>query len=252
MHAITGKVVGAAAVLVLGAAAASAGAVWRGHNDDAAAIASQGRALAHIEAQLHALESRAAAQPDWTATAAAVAPSVLTISTETALGSGWVAHADSNGSDIVTNYHVVADAVSAGVFAVQVRQFDQTMAGAILRVDQTDDLAVIHVAERLTPLVTLAARPSIGAMVMAVGSPLGLSGTVSVGIVSGFHSLGGSDYVQFSAPISPGNSGGPLVDREGRVVAITTAKIVGEGVEALGLAIPVQAVCTGLVVCAQA
>ena len=242
----------AAAVLVVSAAAASAGVAWRAHNDDAVAIASQARTLAHIEAQLHTLEARVAVQPDWSATAASVAPSVVTISTDAALGSGWVAHADAGGSDIVTNYHVVADAVSAGVFAVQVSLFDKTLVGTILSVDHTDDLAVVHVAERLSPLVTLAARPKVGATVMAIGSPLGLSGTVSVGIVSGFHSLGGSDYLQFSASISPGNSGGPLVDREGRVVGITTAKFVGDGVEALGLAIPVQAACATLVVCTQA
>jgi putative serine protease PepD len=58
--------------------------------------------------------------------------------------------------------------------------------------------------------------------------------------------------MQFSAPISPGNSGGPVVDAKGRVVAIATAKIVGDGAEALGFGIPVQTVCASLVACAQA
>jgi putative serine protease PepD len=84
---------------------------------------------------------------------------------------------------------------------------------------------------------------------MAVGSPLGLAGSLSIGVVSGYRSIDGSDYVQFSAPISPGNSGGPVVDGQGRVVALAAAKFEGAGVEALSLAIPVQTVCTMLVSC---
>jgi putative serine protease PepD len=120
-----------------------------------------------------------------------------------------------------------------------------------VRVDPTDDLAIVHVTERWTALVSITQRPKVGATVMAVGSPLGLSGTVTVGIVSGYRSLEGSDYVQFSAPISPGNSGGPVVDARGRVVAVASAKLVGDGVEALSLAIPVQTVCLSLVTCSS-
>ena len=87
---------------------------------------------------------------------------------------------------------------------------------------------------------------------MAVGSPLGLDGTVTLGVVSGFRSLDGSDYIQFSAPISPGNSGGPVVDAGGRVVAIASAKFVGDGVEGLSLAIPIQTACLSLVTCTTA
>ena len=86
---------------------------------------------------------------------------------------------------------------------------------------------------------------------MAVGSPLGLSGTISIGVVSGFRSIEGSDYIQFSAPISPGNSGGPVVDSHGRVVAVASAKLVGSGVEAISLAIPVHVACLKLVACTQ-
>jgi len=86
---------------------------------------------------------------------------------------------------------------------------------------------------------------------MAVGSPLGLDGTISIGVVSGYRSLEGSDYAQFSAPISPGNSGGPVVDSRGRVIAVASAKLVGTGVEALSLAIPVQTVCLSLVACSD-
>src|SRR5437868_1768244 len=103
--------------------------------------------------------------------------------------------------------------------------------------------------QRLATLAPAGQRPRLGAAVMAVGSPLGLGGTVTLGVVSGFRSLEGSDYVQFSAAISPGNSGGPVVDSHGRVVAVASAKLVGDGVEALSLAIPVQTACLNLVTC---
>ena len=240
-----------AAVLVVGAVAAGGTAAWHTASSDAQALASQERTLAHLEAELKALQVHEAEQPDWSVVAAQVEPSVLTIETNDELGSGWVARADSNGSDIVTNFHVVQTAVSAGASTVEVHQGDRTMTGTIARVDRNDDLAVVHVSERLTPLVTLRSRPKVGTTVMAVGSPLGLSGTVSVGIVSGFRSIAGGDYMQFTAAISPGNSGGPLVDRQGRVVAITTAKLVADGAEALGFAIPVETACASLAVCAQ-
>jgi S1-C subfamily serine protease len=239
-----------AAVLVVGAAAATAGAAWSAERRDAQALASQARTIAHLETELQAIDAKAA--PDWAAVAAQVEPSVVTISTDVDLGSGWVAHSDSSGSDIVTNYHVVADAVAAGTKTVDVLQLDKVLKGVIARTDATDDLAVVHVQERLTPLVIAAARPKVGSMVMAAGSPLGLSGTVSVGVVSGFRSLFGSDYLQFTAAISPGNSGGPVVDRQGHVVGIATAKLLADGAEALGFAIPVQTVCASLVACAQA
>jgi len=124
------------------------------------------------------------------------------------------------------------------------------MKGTIVRIDRDDDLALVHIGAHVAPLEVATERPQIGSTVMAVGSPLGLGGSVSVGIVSGFRSLGGSDFVQFSAPISPGNSGGPVVDAKGQVVGIATAKLVGDGVEALGLAIPGQTACLRLVECA--
>ena len=205
--------------------------------------------LAAQQQRIASLERAAATQPDWPSIATSIGPSVVTVETDRALGSAWVAHADSSGSDLVTNFHVIADAWNAGEAHVTVRRGDVMTQGMIVRVDPADDLALVHVSDRWTALPSNTQRPKIGATVMAVGSPLGLSGTVTVGIVSGFRSLEGSDYVQFSAPISPGNSGGPVVDSRGRVVAVASAKLVGDGVEALSLAIPVQTVCLQLVTC---
>lgn len=214
-----------------------------------AEVAAQQQTEASLARRVATLEAQTSTQPDWAWVAAKVEPSVVTVETDQDLGSAWVAHSDARGSDLVTNFHVVADAWSAGIAKVEVHQGDRTIAGTIIRVDPNDDLAVVHVTERFTPLVAMTARPKVGTTVMAVGSPLGLSGTVSVGVVSGFHSIAGSDFLQFSAPISPGNSGGPVVDVHGRVVAIASAKFVGDGIEGLSLAIPIQTACLSLVTC---
>jgi putative serine protease PepD len=155
-----------------------------------------------------------------------------------------VARAGAGGSDVVTNFHVVAEAFNAGDAAVHLRQGDVTIEGTITQVEPSEDVAIVHIAEQFPALEVALARPQLGEMVMAVGSPLGLGGSVSLGVVSGFRSLEGADYIQFSAAISPGNSGGPVLDRHGSVVAIAAAKFTGTGVEGLSLAIPVQTVCT--------
>jgi putative serine protease PepD len=209
----------------------------------------QQHSLDALRSQVQALQTKVDAQPDWSTIAREVEPSVFTIETDYGLGSGWVARAGQGGSELVTNFHVVAEAWNAGVVTVNVRQGDRSLTGTIARVDPNDDLAVIHVGQVLPVLRTAPARPVLAQAVMVVGSPLGLGGTVSAGVISGFRSLEGSDYVQFSAPISPGNSGGPVVDARGRVVAVASAKFEGSGIEALSLGIPVQTACSVVVAC---
>ena len=94
-----------------------------------------------------------------------------------------------------------------------------------------------------------AAAPKIGDSVLVVGAPLGLEDTVTSGIVSARRTENGHDYLQFSAPISPGNSGGPVVDDQGRVIGTAVAKFVGDDAEGLALAVPVAHVCDGLHAC---
>lgn len=244
------QVVAAAAV---GAAVTAAGfGVWRGGAAMQSRLQAQQSAVARLDREVASLQAAAGRDTDWSSIAAQVEPSVFTVETADALGSAWVVHAGPTGSELVTNYHVVASAWTAGVSRVDVRQHDRTIQGTIYRVDPTDDLAEIHVTMPLVPLLPAAVRPRLGATVMAVGSPLGLEGSVSLGIVAGYRSLAGSDYIQFSAPISPGNSGGPVVDSHGRVVAVASAKLVGDGVEALSLAIPVAVVCQSFASCSPA
>jgi S1-C subfamily serine protease len=251
MRTLRSKALGFVAAALMAGVAAGAGLAWRAHQDDARAMAAQQQSIARMQKEISALSVSASEQPDWSGLAARVEPSVFTISTDEGLGSGWVVRSGASGSDLVTNFHVVADAIAAGATVVDVMQADRTLQGTIVRVDRTDDLALVHVKERLTPLGLAPARPPLGATVMVVGSPLGLGGTISIGLVSGFRSIDGSDYVQFSAPISPGNSGGPLVDVHGRVIGVASDKFVGDGVEALGFAIPAAVACAGLQVCEE-
>jgi putative serine protease PepD len=234
--------VGVVSIVAAGALAAGVGLTMQ-------TISSQARSIDGLRARVHNLQARVDAQPDWSAIARKVEPSVFTIETSYGLGSGWVARSSKSGSELVTNFHVIDDAWSSGEANVDVRQGDETIKGTIESVDRNDDLAIIHVAKVLPALQTVRDRPALAQPVMVVGSPLGLGGTVSVGVISGFRSVEGSDYVQFSAPISPGNSGGPVVDARGRVVAVASAKFVGQGVEALSLGIPVQTACTMAVEC---
>jgi putative serine protease PepD len=239
------------ALVVLALPVAAAGVIIRDESASRQALAAEARANQELRQRVTALEARLNARPDWTAIVRRVEPSVFTIETSAGLGSAWVARSDSAGSDLVTNFHVVADAWNAGVSEVDVRQGDRTIKGIITRVERDDDLAIVHVTEHFPALKTVAYRPALGSSVMAIGSPLGLAGSLSIGVVSGYRSLDGGDFLQFSAPISPGNSGGPVVDDQGRVVAVAAAKFEGTGVEALSLAIPVQTACTMLVACDQ-
>jgi putative serine protease PepD len=224
-------VAGFVIVLILAVSAIGAGAAIR-------TMSAQQSALDGLRTQVRVLQAEIDAHPDWPAIARQVEPSVFTIETAYGIGSGWVVGSRASGSELVTNFHVIDESWSSGVVTVDVRQGDRTIVGTIERVDPNDDLAIIHVAEVLPVLQAAPSRPTLAQAVMVVGSPLGLGGSVSVGVVSGFRSVEGSDYVQFSAPISPGNSGGPVVDARGRVVGVASAKLEGPGIEALSFAMP--------------
>jgi putative serine protease PepD len=197
-----------------------------------------------------------AAKLDGTVSAAAakIRPSVVTINVtgqqEAGTGSGVIIRADGT---VLTNDHVVDIANGAGNIQV-VLSDGRTAPGKILGRDTSDDLAVIKV-DGLTGLTaaTFAKSSSltVGQTVVAVGAPLGLSDTVTSGIVSSLARpvrAGDNDQavfnaVQTDAAINPGNSGGPLVDLNGSVVGINAA-IASNG-SGGGLQIPGQATQSG-------
>ena len=184
---------------------------------------------------------------DWTDVAAAVSPAVVTIQAQGAssggTGSGVIYDAQ---GDIVTNYHVIASALGGG--QIQVTLADGRLYSAVVvGHDKTTDLAVIRLENPPSNLTVArfasSANLEVGAPVMAIGAPLGLSNTVTTGIVSALNrpvevsmdedsssqdSQASSDLVvtnaiQIDASINPGNSGGPLFDASGAVIGINSS-----------------------------
>ncbi|MEV5741454.1 trypsin-like peptidase domain-containing protein [Microbispora rosea] len=195
--------------------------------------------------------------------AAKVLPSVVSLevkgNSESGTGSGFVV----KGGYIVTNNHVVAVAGQAG--EIRIRYNDRTSSGArVVGRDPNSDIAVVKPDGTVrAPELPLGNSDGVvvGDPVIAVGSPLGLSGTVTTGIVSSLNrpveagGSTGSDYalinaIQTDAAINPGNSGGPLVNAAGEVIGVNSAiatvggSLLGQqsGSIGLGFAIPVNQV----------
>ena len=178
-------------------------------------------------------------------TAARLLPSVVQIEAGNAVGSGFVA---ADGGLILTASHVVGRSAS-----VTLKLYDGTsVAGSVVAVDKSIDTAVIHADESaaagLKPLpIGALAGVHVGDTTIAVGSPFGLSQTVTTGIVS---ALGRTvptpvgelhDLIQTDAAINSGNSGGPLADREGKAIGINTAiASASGGSDGIGFAVPID------------
>jgi putative serine protease PepD len=147
-------------------------------------------------------------------------------------GSGFILRADGY---ILTNNHVVAAAAAGGQITVQFND-GSTVSGKIVGRSPSYDLAVVKVARTRLPVAVLGNSDAVvvGDQSIAIGSPLGLAGTVTAGIVSAINrpvTTGASDgaersylsAIQTDAAINPGNSGGPLVDGRGRVIGVNSA-----------------------------
>lgn len=167
------------------------------------------------------------------------ASSVFTLLAGPLQGSAFVMSSTARASELVTNFHVVRAVWTAGGRRVVVRAEGRSFNGTIVRVAPSADLAIVEVDAFLPSLIPTTSALTVGEPIVALGSPYGYGGTASTGIVSAIRGR----YVQFSAPVSPGSSGGPVLDGDGRVIAVTTAKVVGHGVEGLSFAIPIDRVC---------
>ena len=154
-------------------------------------------------------------------------------------GSGFMVD---NQGHILTNNHVVVGASNVQV----VLKGGNTVDAKVVGTDSVDDLALLSVdssfVSGITPLQlgdSSAVKP--GQMAIALGSPFGLDGSITVGVISGLNrSLGGSmtGMLQTDAAIYPGNSGGPLLDSQGMVVGINTAIEAGASASGIGFAVP--------------
>ncbi len=160
---------------------------------------------------------------------------------EKGTGSGFIVSSDGK---IVTNAHVVA-----GVDRVKVTlKNGRVLEGKIVGVDRETDVAVLQVNAQNLPTVTLGDSDKLvqGEWAIAIGNPLGLDNTVTVGIVSATGRTSSQvgipeqrvSFIQTDAAINPGNSGGPLLNSRGEVIGINTA--IRAHAQGLGFAIPIQ------------
>lgn len=156
-------------------------------------------------------------------------------------GSGFIIR--SNGL-ILTNAHVVGGADTVSVTLKNGRSFT----GRVLGQDRATDVAVVQIQANNLPVVSLGNSDQLkpGEWAIAIGNPLGLDNTVTVGIISATdrtsRALGSRNrevgFIQTDAAINPGNSGGPLLNQRGQVIGVNTAII--QGAQGLGFAIPIN------------
>jgi len=154
-----------------------------------------------------------------------VIKSVVTIRTDVAQGTGF---AISNDGYIITNAHVLSGATYANAVTSERASYPLALIGF----DPTFDIALLKVNTNIEALSFADSNNiAVGEKVIAIGNPLGLSFSVSEGIVSAIDRPGSNNinaYIQTDAALNPGNSGGPLINKEGKVIGINNFKITGE------------------------
>jgi hypothetical protein len=168
-----------------------------------------------------------------------VSPSVVVIEGKTdsgsVLGSGFIVSKDGK---LVTNLHVIRDLKSA---QIQVPNGDVFDSVAVLATDERRDLAVLQIAGFDLATVDLGNSDTvnIGEPVIVLGSPRGLEGTVTAGILSSVRDTGeGFKVLQTDAAVNPGNSGGPMVNSKGQAIGVVSFKL--RSSEGLNFAIPIN------------
>ena len=181
---------------------------------------------------------------DWSnipAVAQKVAPSIVTIQAGNSLGSGVAFSTDV----IATDAHVLGTEKAVKITFADGKQAD----GTVIATDPVTDLAAVRSSRTGLPVAKFdESLPALGDLAIAIGSPLGFTNSVTSGVVSGLgRSIPGAateapslvDLIQTDAAISPGNSGGAIVDGDGKVIGLAEAYIPpSEGAVSIGFAIP--------------
>jgi S1-C subfamily serine protease len=207
-----------------------------------------------LSKQLAGVDDRTKGTLNSTAVARKALPSVFRVRAGEATGTAFAfgSAASGGGTLLITNYHVVEDAVTNGSRAATLERKSEKYPVRIIKLDERRDIAVLQATQTFPRLAPLRIDVQPGEPVIVVGAPLGLADTVTTGVVSAVRSgLAGinTKVIQFDAAISPGNSGGPVINAEGLVVGVAQAKIIEEDADGLALAIPISEVCDGLVGC---
>lgn len=170
----------------------------------------------------------------------------------TSCGSGVIVYRDDSCYYLVSNYHVVEGAVTLSVTFCDGETYEAELCGY----DEDVDIALLRVAASDLSFATrsqisvVALGDSeelvVGEQVVAIGNALGYGQSVTTGIVSALNRSASTDanatYIQTDAAINPGNSGGALLNMEGELIGINTAKVASTDVEGMGYAIPISQV----------
>lgn len=168
-----------------------------------------------------------------------VSPAVVSVSRGDGSGSGFVIRRD---GVVLTNAHVVGTARVVEVGLADGRR----VRGEVLGKDRLLDVAVVRIAITDAPVAPVgdSDRLEVGQMAIAIGNPLGLERTVTTGVISAINrsprGLVQDGLIQTDAAISPGNSGGPLLDSSGRIIGINTIVLSGPAVSGLGFSVPIN------------
>ncbi len=167
--------------------------------------------------------------------------SVLGVECGDSGGTGWVL---STGDEtlIVTNHHVVAECV--GRSTTRLILDGAEVSANIVGSDESTDLAVLNTSRSLISLPT-AAAPPVGSWLMVIGNPIGLDRSINYGTLTNK----AEGLLITDAAINPGNSGGPVFNSRGEVIGVASAKLVADGIDRIGLVIPLEDLCLEVLEC---
>lgn len=163
-------------------------------------------------------------------------------------GSGIIFQKKNGKAYVVTNNHVIAGS-SALQVVIPYKDGSKTVGAKLLGADPVTDLAVLEISDKyVTDVAEFGDSDKLqsGEPAIAIGNPLGLQSSVTVGVISSpkrsidITEYMATDVIQTDAAINPGNSGGALVNTAGQVIGINSLKIAESGVEGLGFAIPIK------------
>ncbi|MDC8001712.1 S1C family serine protease [Aequorivita todarodis] len=149
------------------------------------------------------------------------------------LGSGFIVD---NGK-VITNLHVIENA-KYGYVTINGESKKHNIEG-YLAIDKTNDLALLSVPTLIGNSIEINDNnPEIGEKIYAIGNPKGLSGTISEGIISGIRTFDNEELIQITAPISPGSSGGPVINNNGQLIGVSVGTL--DAGQNLNFAIPTK------------
>lgn len=188
-----------------------------------------------------------------------VRASTVTILCDESQGSGWVLDlggvADDSGeealeldrkypNEVITNHHVIEDCVDTPR-KVRAQTGPEEFDAYLYSWDEENDLALVAIAQNV-PHLEVSEKPEPGWWAMAVGTPYGLEGSISIGNVMNLEGF----YVYATSPLNSGNSGGPMVNSLGQVMGTSTATLIGDDdPQDWNIAMGIPALCEGIVIC---